>query len=252
VRLLTIPISHYCERARWALEHAGVPYREEQHLQFFHWSHVRRAGGGKTVPVLVTGDGEVLAESGDIVRYASARAPAGRSLYPVRPEQAAEVAALEADYEHELGIESRRLMYFHFLRWGAAGLRFNAGTAPALERAGLRLSFVFARPILRRYLEVDAGTAARARDRIRAIFDRVAVRLEEGRRYLVGESFSAADLTFASMAAAVVLPEQYGVRLPGRDELPSEIVEVVDAHRAHPAGDFALRMFRDHREAARI
>lgn len=28
-RLLTIPISHYCEKARWALEHAGIPYRED-------------------------------------------------------------------------------------------------------------------------------------------------------------------------------------------------------------------------------
>ena len=28
-RLITIPISHYCEKARWALERAEIPYREE-------------------------------------------------------------------------------------------------------------------------------------------------------------------------------------------------------------------------------
>ena len=32
-RLLTIPISHYCEKARWALERAGLAYREERHVR---------------------------------------------------------------------------------------------------------------------------------------------------------------------------------------------------------------------------
>ena len=30
--LITIPISHYCEKARWALDRAGVAYRERAHL----------------------------------------------------------------------------------------------------------------------------------------------------------------------------------------------------------------------------
>ena len=30
--LITIPISHFCEKARWALERAGLPYREERHV----------------------------------------------------------------------------------------------------------------------------------------------------------------------------------------------------------------------------
>jgi glutathione S-transferase len=36
LRLITIPISHYCEKARWALERAGLPYREERHVQGIH------------------------------------------------------------------------------------------------------------------------------------------------------------------------------------------------------------------------
>src|SRR4051812_44721934 len=54
--LITIPISHYCEKARWALDRAGLDYVERPHLQVFHWAAVRRAGGGKTAPVLVRGD----------------------------------------------------------------------------------------------------------------------------------------------------------------------------------------------------
>jgi glutathione S-transferase len=29
-RLVTIPISHYCEKARWALGRARIAYREER------------------------------------------------------------------------------------------------------------------------------------------------------------------------------------------------------------------------------
>ena len=78
--LITIPISHYCEKARWALDRAGISYREQAHLQLIHWFAVRRAGGGRTAPVLVCGD-RVLAESADIVDEADAKAPPDQRLY---------------------------------------------------------------------------------------------------------------------------------------------------------------------------
>jgi glutathione S-transferase len=64
--LITIPISHFCEKARWALERTGVPYRERAHLQVLHRFAVRRAGGAGTAPVLIW-DGRVLADSADIL-----------------------------------------------------------------------------------------------------------------------------------------------------------------------------------------
>lgn len=38
-----ILISHYCEKARWALDRAGITYRERPHLQVIHWIPVARA-----------------------------------------------------------------------------------------------------------------------------------------------------------------------------------------------------------------
>ena len=87
VRLVTIPISHFCEKARWALARAGVPYREERHVQGIHMLAARRAGGGSTVPVLVTDDG-VLGESADILAWADERTPAHERLYPEDPRPA--------------------------------------------------------------------------------------------------------------------------------------------------------------------
>ena len=59
LRLITIPISHYCEKVRWALERAGMAYREERHVQGVHRLAARRAGGGITLPVLVTPEGAI-------------------------------------------------------------------------------------------------------------------------------------------------------------------------------------------------
>ena len=65
-------MSHFCEKARWALDRAGLDYVEERHVQGVHQVLARRAGGGRTVPVLVTDEG-VFPESEAILRYADAQ-----------------------------------------------------------------------------------------------------------------------------------------------------------------------------------
>ena len=53
------PIRHYCEKARWALERAGIPFTEERHVQGIHRIASKRAGGHGTTPVLVTPEGAI-------------------------------------------------------------------------------------------------------------------------------------------------------------------------------------------------
>lgn len=247
MRLLTIPISHYCERARWALEYAGLPYREEQHLQMFHYRPVRRAGGGKSVPVLVTDDGVVLDDSTDIIRFADAHAPPGQKLYPKDLVAREEVFALEEVHASPLGVESRRVMYEHFFAWGRPALAFNAGRAPRHERALAWLAFPFFERYARGYLEVNPASVAVALREVRRIFDDVETRLSDGRRFLVGDHFSAADLTFACMAAPLTAPQTYGTPLPSPEAFPQKTRNLLEEFRERPAGQFALRMFAEHR-----
>ncbi|HET6281472.1 MAG TPA: glutathione S-transferase N-terminal domain-containing protein, partial [Polyangia bacterium] len=53
LRLITIPISHYCEKARWALDRAGAAYVERKYLPVAHLLPVWLAGGGHMVPLLL-------------------------------------------------------------------------------------------------------------------------------------------------------------------------------------------------------
>lgn len=242
-RLITIPISHYCERARWALEWAGLDVVEERHLQIFHARAVRRAGGRRTVPVLIDGD-QVFTDSADIVAHADATGR--RRLYPDDPGQRAEVEAFERELAGSFGVETRRLAYGLFLELPKLMLRYNNQGAPAHERLAVRLGFRFAKARLARYLDINAATAERAAETVSAVFDEVARRLESA-PYLGGERFTAVDLTFAALAAPVVLPAEYGVRLPEPGELPEAMRQAIEGYREHPAGRFALKMYRRHR-----
>src|SRR5262249_44411033 len=114
LRLVTIPISHYCEKARWALERAGLPYREERHVQGVHRLAARGAGGGTTVPVVVT-PGGAIGESQQILEWIDERTPAEHRLFPQEPAGREQVQGLCARLDGELGPRGRRLMYVHML-----------------------------------------------------------------------------------------------------------------------------------------
>ena len=88
----------------------------------------------------------------------------------------------------------------------------------------------------RRELEHAPDTLEDDRPRVRAVFDAIAERLADGRPYLCGDRFTAADLTFAALAAAVVVPPEYGVRLPQPDELPEPVARDVRGLPRAPGG----------------
>jgi glutathione S-transferase len=244
--LITIPISHYCEKARWALDRAGVRYRERAHLQLIHRVVARRAGGGATVPVLVCGD-RVLAESADIVDEADARAAPDKRLYPDDPAAAVEVRALEREFDERLGPHGRCWMYNGLRGRRDLAVGYGCTGVPPWERRVLQLAYPALMRAIERLLDITPATAARSELEVRAIFDAVAERLGDGRPYLCGERFTAADLTFAALAAAVLMPPEYGVPLPQPDELPAPTAAVVRELREHPAGAHALAMYRDQR-----
>jgi glutathione S-transferase len=248
-RLLTIPISHYCEKARWALERAGLEYREERHVQGVHRLVSRRAGGSGTLPVLVAPEG-VFSQSEDILRYADAALDEEARLFPADPDLLTEVLALCRRLDEGLGPDGRRLMYARILPEKDALLTFNNQGVPMWEA---RMLTLFWRPLSRwakRELSIHAETLAEDGPRVWRAFDMVAERLADGRPYLCGERFTAADLTFACLAAAVTVPPDYGVRLPQPEELPEPVARDFSAFREHPAGRFALELFRTRRTVA--
>src|SRR5438552_3030860 len=88
-----------------------------------------------------------------------------------------------------------------------------------------------------------AATTLRQHARTRV----VAATLHGGRHFLVGERFSAADLTFASLAGPVLLPAGCRASYPEVDEVPATMREEVLRLRETEAGRFAMRLFSQER-----
>ena len=123
-------------------------------------------------------------------------------------------------------------------------------TGPAWER---RVGRLLARPlqaIMQRGLKVYPEPTARSQARLDEIFGEVAQTLEDGRRYLVGDRFTAADLTFAALAAPALRVPEYGYPLPLQALTPAAAA-MTERLRGAPAVQFALRRFAAERPPVR-
>ena len=213
LRLVTIPISHYCEKARWALQRARIPYSEERHVQGIHRIASRRAGGHGTTPVLVTPDGS-LGESEQILAWVDRRTPADQRLFPEDSQERDAVLALSRRLDDRLGPRGRRLMYVNMLAERDLMLRFNNNGVPRWENRLMRLAFPVAVRWAGRELGIRPGIEVEDEAAVWREFDFVAEHMADGRPHLCGARFTAADLTFGALAASVVVPPVYGTPLP--------------------------------------
>ncbi len=241
-KLITIGFSHYCEKARWALDLAEVDYREEKHPPGLHYPYIWRHFAGPTVPVLVTDEG-VLQESSAIVEWANRKGDL--DLYP--GEHAEEVRRLEAWFGTELAVPARQLVYHYGLPNPKAVMQLATAGASRLDAWLIRNTFWAAR----RFIPLRVGgtstrDAIRAKARVRALFDEVGAVLGD-RRYLVGERFTAADLSFAALGAATICPERYGVPLLHPRDIDPGFAEWCAECAARPAGQLITTLYEQHR-----
>ena len=242
--LISLPLSHYCEKARWGLDRAGIAYREEPHVPLLHRLHTARFGGA-SVPLLVTPH-TALTDSGAILDWAHQHRRT-HQLFPDDPRLTSEAIEIERMLDSQLGPQARRWAYGHLLPdRRILAQHFRHGT-PKIERM-LAPSIVYlARPLIRRGYGVSPERVQRSLNRCQDVFRRISERLSDGRQYLVGSAFGAADLTFAALAAPLLLPERFGGSIPSVDEVPDRMRTEVLAMRSTLAGEFALQMYQDHR-----
>jgi glutathione S-transferase len=246
-RLVTIPLSHYCERARWALDLAGIEYREEPHVPLFHRLATSRAGG-RTVPVLVVGR-EVIEDSASIVRWVNERVPEV-GLLPNDPDERRTAIECERFIERELGPHVRRWAYGHLLQqYQLLKPCFTRG-APVIERLLAPVAVRLTLPLIRRAYRIQPDRARESLRRATVALEEVGRRLTTSRRYLVTDQLSVAELTLGALAAPLVFPAGYGGVLPPFEALPAAMRAEVETARATPAGEFVLRLYERDRGPA--
>jgi glutathione S-transferase len=244
--LITIPLSHYCEKARWALDRADLAYTEDPHAPLFHRLATRRGERG-TVPVLVH-LGRRYADSTAILRHADAT-QGGDVLYPRDAVLSSDVEALEETFDTRLGPHSRRWAYAELLGRPEVLDELWSRGVPRYEALFMPLIAPLTRRLVRAAYKVTADGAQRSLHQVQAVFQQVDRLLSDGRRFLVGGRFSAADLTFASLAAPTLYPPGYRAVHPPLEAMSAATRVEVERLRDTAAGQFALRLFAEERGA---
>lgn len=247
-----IPVSHYNEKVRWALEYKGVDHGRKappppSHIAAAMWL---TRGGSKTFPVLDL-DGRRIGDSTAIIA-ALERSYPDPPLYPQDAAELERALALEDFFDEEVGPHTR-LLAFHELRRDPDALAAFATTMvpgpiasnPTARRLAGKGAGAYAQARFKVGGE-DAATLARAK--ILAGFDRLEAELEKGEGdYLVGNAFSVADVTAASLLAPVVGPPE-GPAIPQR---PAAFERFTAPLRERAGYRWVEQMFRRHRQNAR-
>ena len=249
-RLITITASHFCEKARWALDRAGAEYVEEGHFPNAHYLASFWIARTPMVPILIDG-GKVITDSTAIVHHVDGLIDRKLRLFPGEPS-GREVERLEDRFDELLGPATRVWAYWHWFERTPDLLRYAGHGTPRVERALAPFLIGAMKRLSSWRLAITEDAAAKALATVRTLFDEVGARLSDGQRFLVGDRFSAADLAFASLAAPALLPAGYGVPAPTLEEAPPAMRTEIGRLRATRAGAFALRLYAEERHPAGV
>lgn len=197
-------VSHFCEKARWALELLDVPHTRQIWLPGIHARAIQRIAPRTTVPVLVDGD-TVVQGSGAIIDHAQI----GRANL-LDPSDLEAARADEAWMDRDLGETVRCLAYTDLIndRRGLIGLWSQGG--PWWSKAFLTVGFGQVRKVLRK-MYVDKPRLQDSRPRLEAALEALDARYAEA-PYLADGRFTRLDLTAAALLSPLVRPPQHPLR----------------------------------------
>jgi glutathione S-transferase len=235
-------VSHYNDKARWALDYKGVRHVRHSLLPGLHIPRVLWMTGQKSVPVLVM-DGRRIADSTRIIAALEAAYPEP-PLYPADEGERRHALVLEDLFDEQLGPHVRRALFHEILpATDYAASLMATGVSPA-ARVAYRAAFPAIRTLMRLDMGIDDEHARRSREKVEAGLDRIERELG-ARDYLVGDRFTVADLTAAALLSPLVAPDEYPYPLPGPYPPPAEAYRrSFDGRRAL---EWAGEMYRRHR-----
>lgn len=238
--LYQFPISHFCEKARWALDYKGLEYTTKNLLPGLHVKTTKKLGKRSSVPILEH-DGRSVQGSEQIITYLDEQFPE-RKLTPVNSQEAQSALEWERYLDKEIGVHLRRYVYHTLLNHPEIVIGFFATGGPFWARPFLKLSFSKLQKVMRKMMDINEVTAAQSREHMVMGLQRLNDALKE-RTYLVGNRFSRADLTAAALLAPLFMPKQYGLDWP--EAMPEPLQSEVDALASQLA--WAQEIYSKHR-----
>ena len=244
--LYQFPLSHFCEKARWLLDHKELDYIAHNLMPGVHRAFAQLKTGQNKLPILRDQD-HWVADSTQIALYLD-------QVYPehslIRPDAKLREQALEIDeLSIELGQHVRRWGLAHTLNESEESLEILIG-----EKGYLRQFEKYSKPLIKALVskgyKLDTDKVEQSRQRIEEIVLILNQRLiEQGGRYFVGERLGLADIAVCSMLAPLL--EIAGT--PWEKEHGETLSEDFRAYKSIlselPLGQYVQRIYATERNA---
>ncbi|HKB50302.1 MAG TPA: glutathione S-transferase family protein [Solirubrobacterales bacterium] len=246
--LWQIDVSHYSEKARWALAWKGVEHRRRSPVPGAHMAVALwlTRGAQYTLPVLSIG-GQRIGDSTAIIAALEERFP-NPPLYPADISQRRRALELEEFFDEELGPPIRQLVWHELSndRDRFASVLKRTAPAPLARFSAATVSYGRVFTGLR-FNARDAEMAERSRAKVLAALNRLDAELETtDSDYLVGDAFTVADLTAASLFYPLAGPE--GAPLPPDQPMPEGFERFRAPLKERHGLKWVREMFRRHRK----
>lgn len=240
--LLHFRVSHYNEKVRWTLDHKAWPHTRQAVIPGFHAARIRLLTGQQQVPVLRL-DGRWMHGSDRILEAIERHRP-DPPLFPADPGDRARAVELEDYYDNVVAPGLRRLFWSTYIDDPGACARMATDGCTALTRRAWQALFPLMRPLFRDNMGIHPHPLEEARAAMRGWFDRLEQDIGPG-GYLVGDTFTIADLTAAAVMTAIIRPPEFPYPLP--EPWPTALVELREQVAGHPAFEWVLEIYTRHR-----
>lgn len=244
MKLLEFPHSHYCEKARWALDYKGIPFQAVPIMPGFHMVTVRMYAPDTSVPVLLTAHGTVQGSS-SIIDYLEQHYPA-HSLTPADSAERQVCLKIEHSMDERLGENLRRVLYFRMLAYPEFIRYCFTHPMPSWKQWLFRPFYPILRDKIYTTYVISPARVEQARHDFDIALSEIQHRLNGG-SYLVGGRFTRADLSVAAMLSWLVMPPEHP--FPWIAFPDPETRAFCEGYGNHPVSEWVRRIYREHRRS---
>jgi glutathione S-transferase len=243
--LYIFAISHYCEKARWALDRCGITYQPCFVTPGLNRRIAKKLGASSgSLPFMKAGL-EVIVGSGAIIDWAEQNRAAGRAS--LAGDHPGLVRSIEKRLDDVLGGHVRCFYYSDALLNDPAAVRpIFTRDLSLIPRVALTLGWSQIVPRMIKLMNLGPQQGQASRDMILKEMDWLDGLLADGHRFLTGDRLTRADITAASMLAPFVLPEEHPVYT--RIKLPAALAATVATWQERPVMKWVKQVYADCRK----
>lgn len=194
--LLQFAGSHYCEKARFALDYKGVEYSVRNLVPGPHAKTARRIAANTSLPVLLDG-GATVQGSAAIIDHLDQHYKVPM-LTPTNTQDASMARELERYLDHNIGINFRLVFYYYAFADREFISDFLLRGGPWWGRLFFLLAYPGIKRSMKNHMSINKEQCLKAIEQLNYAFDQLDQKVS-GKKFLAGSQFSRADLTAASL-----------------------------------------------------